>query len=99
MTLEHTILRDQLKEIADTVLELVQNEYLYFDTAVSIKLSPHSRPDNFWAICVSPANDVYIMNAGEEWFRIEACDRGAETVIGSLYQRIKLIQQRYKILK
>lgn len=33
----------------------------------------------------------------ERWHQIEACDRSADTVIPSIYQRVKLLKQSYEI--
>ena len=38
-------------ECIEIVKELVGNEFLYFDTKVEIKTSPHTYPFAAWAVC------------------------------------------------
>ena len=83
------------KECIDIVKELVGNDYLYFDSAVEVKITPHSYPFNAWAACVSPDNKLFVMDSDEQWFQIELDDRNASLVIGSLYQRLKLLRINY----
>jgi hypothetical protein len=83
------------KECIDIVKELVGNDYLYFDSAVEVKITPHSYPFNAWAVCVSPDNKLFVMDSDEQWFQIELDDRNAALVIGSLYQRLKLLRINY----
>lgn len=81
------------QEIVNIVKGLVGNEYLYFSTALVIKLSPHSFPVNIWAVCVSPRNEIYVMDGGEEWTKIDESD---DKVLQTLYQRVKSIEKTYK---
>lgn len=81
-----------LENISHIVRELVGSEYLYFDTALTIKLSPHSFPVNLWAVCTTPApwNKVYVMDAGQEWHEVAETDN---VLIESLYQRVQTIKK------
>jgi hypothetical protein len=36
------------------------------------------------------------MDAGEEWYKVELGDENAHLVIGSLYQRLRLMRIQYK---
>jgi hypothetical protein len=74
------------------IKELAGNEYLYFDQAVEVKMSPHSFPFHAWAVCVSPSDELYMMDAEEQWHQLTAADDRAALVVGSLYQRLKLMQ-------
>lgn len=83
------------QECIDIVKELVGHEYLNFDTAIEVRVTPHGFPFNGWAVCVSPKNELFVMGSDEQWNQIELTDDNAALVIGSLYQRLKLMQNRY----
>ena len=83
------------QECVDIVKNLVDNDYLYFDSAVEVKVSPHSYPFAAWAVCVSPDNELYVMDNNEQWHEVELTDDRASLVIGSLYQRLKLMRIQY----
>jgi hypothetical protein len=78
----------QLKQIAETVKAIVGHEYLYFDSAIQVKLSPHSHPVTLWGVCVSPLEKVYVMDSDEQWHEVKAHKK---TIIASLFQRVQLI--------
>ena len=83
------------QECVDIVKELVGHEFLYFETAVEVKVTPHSFPFNAWAVCVSPKDELYVMDSDEQWHQVELEDDNGALVIGSLYQRLKLMRVRY----
>ncbi len=83
------------QECIDIIKDLVGNEYLYFDNAVEVKITPHSFPFNAWAVSVSPTNELYVMDSDEQWHKAELNDSNAALVIGSLYQRLKLMRINY----
>ncbi|GAA4748860.1 hypothetical protein [Flavisolibacter ginsenosidimutans] len=83
------------QECAEIVKDLVGHDYLYFDTAIEVKTSPHSFPFSAWAVCVSPKDELFVMDSDEEWHRVELEDVNASLVIGSLYQRLKLMRIDY----
>jgi hypothetical protein len=82
-------------ECVDIVKSLVGNEYLYFDSKIEIKTSPHSFPFAAWAVCVSPKDDLFVMDSDEQWHQVEITDNRAALVIGSLYQRLRLMRTQY----
>ena len=84
-----------LQECIEIVKDLVGHEYLYFDNAVEVKATPHTHPFNAWAVCVSPSEDLYVMDGDEQWHQVELTDDNAALVIGSLYQRLKLMRINY----
>lgn len=84
-----------LQECIDMITELVGHEYLYFDSAIEVRVTPHSFPFNAWAVCVSPKDQLYVMGSDEEWHEVELDDHNAALVIGSLYQRLKLMRRDY----
>ena len=71
-------------ECVDIIKDLVGHEYLYFDSPVEVKTSPHTYPFSSWAVCVSPANALFVMDADEAWHQVELQDVNAALVIGSL---------------
>jgi hypothetical protein len=83
------------QECIEIVKDLVGNEYLYFDSAIEVKVSPHSFPFAAWAVSVSPKNGLFIMDNNEQWHQVELIDDHASLVIGSLYQRLRLIRIQY----
>ena len=87
--------KTMLQECIDIVKDIAHHEYLYFDAAVEVKATPHSVPFSAWGVCVSPSNDLYVMDAGEQWHKVELGDANATLVIGSLYQRIRLMRINY----
>jgi hypothetical protein len=84
-----------LNECIEIIKDLVGNDYLYFNNAVEVKTTPHSFPFNAWAVCVSPSNELYVMDSDEQWHKTELNDSNAALVIGSLYQRLKLMRVSY----
>ncbi|HEY0058361.1 MAG TPA: hypothetical protein VGB56_04445 [Flavisolibacter sp.] len=83
------------QECIDIVKDLVGNEYLYFENAIEIKVSPHSHPFAAWAVCVSPNDELYVMDSDEQWHQVEMRDGNAALIIGSLYQRLRLMRTHY----
>ena len=88
--------KTMLQECKEIVRDLVGHDYLYFDNAVEVKTTPHSYPFSAWAVSVSPAEDLYVMDSDEQWHRLELDDTNPSLVIGSLYQRLKLMRVSYR---
>jgi hypothetical protein len=84
-----------LRECIDIIKDLVGNEYLYFDNAVEVKVTPHNNTFHAWAVCVGPKDELYIMDSDESWHMIELGDNHAALIISSLYQRLKLMRINY----
>jgi len=82
-------------ECVEIVRDLVGHEPLYFETAVEVKVSPHTFPFAAWAVCVSPKEELFVMDSDEQWHQVELSDFNAALVIGSLYQRLKLMRINY----
>jgi hypothetical protein len=83
------------QECIDIIKELVGNDFLYFDSSIEVKTSPHSYPFSAWAASVSPKDELYVMDNNEQWHQVELDDTNAAMVISSLYQRLKLMRVRY----
>lgn len=83
------------QECIEIIRDLVGHEFLYFDTAIEVKLSPHTYPFNAWAVCVGPKDELYVMDSDEQWHQVELQDGNAALLIGSLYQRLRLMRTRY----
>jgi len=83
------------KECIEIVKGLVGHEFLYFDTSIEVKVTPHSFLFNAWAVCVSPKDELFVMDSDEQWHQVELADDNAALVIGSLYQRLKLMRINY----
>lgn len=84
-----------LQECKEIVKDLVGHDYLYFETSVEVKTTPHTYPFSAYAVCVSPKDELYVMDAGEQWHQVELEDMNAGLVISSLYQRLKLMRISY----
>lgn len=87
--------KEMFADCISIIKDLVGHEYLYFDTAVEVKTTPHSYPFAAWAASVSPDDKLYLMDANENWHPLELKDAGANLVIGSLYQRLRLMRVQY----
>lgn len=85
-----------LQECIEIVKGLVGHEYLYFDTAVEVKVTPHTPPFAAWGVSVSPQDKLYVMDVNEDWHHAELTDMNAALVIGSLYQRLRMMRVQYK---
>ena len=83
------------QECIEIVKGLAGHEYLYFNQAVEVKTTPHSYPFSAWAVCVSPKDELYVMDSDEQWQKVTLEDGNAALVIGSLYQRLKLMRINY----
>lgn len=79
----------------EIIRDLVGPEYLYFDQPLEIRSSPHSLPLHLWAVCVSPKNELYLMDNEEQWHGIDWKEKEASLVIASLYQRLKIMRVHY----
>jgi hypothetical protein len=84
-----------LHECKEIVKDLMGHDYLYFETSVEVKTTPHTYPYSAWAVCVSPKDELYVMDSLEQWHQVELGDMNAGLVIGSLYQRLKLMRISY----
>jgi hypothetical protein len=88
-----------MKTIFEDCMEIVKNlvghDYLYFESPVEVKVTPHTYPFSAWAVCVSPKDELYVMDNDEQWHQVELEDYNAALVIGSLYQRLKLMRINY----
>jgi hypothetical protein len=84
-----------LAESKQIITDLVGNEMLYFDSSVEVKTSPHSHPFAAWGVCVSPANELYVMDSEQNWHMMELSDSHAAVIISSLYQRLRLMRVQY----
>jgi hypothetical protein len=87
--------KTMLPDCLEIIKDLVGHDYLYFDVAVEIKTSPHSYPFAAWGVCVSPKDELYGMDSEQEWHKVELQDINAAMVIGSLYQRLRLMRIQY----
>jgi hypothetical protein len=83
------------QECVEIVKNLVGHDYLYFESAVEVKVTPHIHPFSAWAVCVSPKDELYVMDSDEQWHKVELEEYNAALVIGSLYQRLKLMRINY----
>ncbi|RYY40369.1 MAG: hypothetical protein EOO08_04345 [Chitinophagaceae bacterium] len=81
----HTILRS-----------LPPNSPLYFDSALQVKLTPHSPAFAAWAVALSEDGTIQVMDASEQWHPFAAGDRNASLLLGSLYQRLRMLQAHHR---
>ncbi|HEV7620106.1 MAG TPA: hypothetical protein VGO09_00155 [Flavisolibacter sp.] len=84
-----------LAECIDIIKDMVGHEYLYFNDGIEIKPGPHIHVFTIWGVACSPRNELFIMDNNEEWHRIDLNDLHAQLIIGSIYQRIKLLRINY----
>lgn len=79
-------------EIISMVKDWVGHEYLYFDTAVRFKHSPHHFPFDIWGLCVSPDSRLYMMDSDQMWYEVKEDETA---VLNSIYQRLKWIETNF----
>jgi hypothetical protein len=84
-----------MQECIDIIKDLAGHEYLYFDSAIEVKISPHSFPFHAWGVCVSPDDALYVMDSNQEWHGVDSEVGNAPLIIGSLYQRLQLMRRKY----
>lgn len=80
--------------IIDMLKEMVGNEYLYFDDALTVKKTPHTDPVRIWAVSISPKDEIFLMDANQEWHQLEESDLDYHLVIASLWARIKILSKK-----
>jgi hypothetical protein len=85
-----------MKRIFDDCVSMIHavagHEIIYFETPVEVRFSPHSPAFHAWAVCASPFNDIYFMGADEQWEKYDDTDLNGDLLLGSLYQRLSLMQ-------
>ena len=84
-----------LQECIEIVKDKVGQDYLYFDSAVEVKITPHTPSFAAWAVCVSPKDELYVMDADEAWHKVALEETLAPMVIVSLYHRLRLMRIQY----
>jgi hypothetical protein len=72
----------------DIIRELVGNDNLYFDHPIVIERPGLSVPINIWAVSVSPASEVFLMDAFEAWHKLEETDLSFQSIATKLEQRL-----------
>lgn len=83
--------------VKNLINQLAGNEYLMFDTALSIKATPHAPHFDCWGCTVSPAGELYVMDRQQSWYKVEPGKGNADLVVSSLFQRLKHIAYTQKI--
>jgi hypothetical protein len=68
---------------------------LYFDTAISVKPTPHFHLCSIWAVWVDNKK-VFLMVADQTWHQFEASDTNANMVGSSVVQRLKLLKMQQR---
>lgn len=89
-------LLDMKQQAIEIIKGLVGHEYLYFDSSLLVKMTPHTWPLQIWGACVSPAGDIYLMDGHQEWHKLEETDRNYHEVLCALYQRVSRIEKQFK---
>ncbi|GAB4092238.1 hypothetical protein [Flaviaesturariibacter terrae] len=84
-----------LNDCRTLLRELSGDAPLYFESAVQVKLTPHSPPFAAWAVGLSEDGTLQVMDADERWHPFSAGDRNAALLLGSLYQRLRMLRLHY----
>jgi hypothetical protein len=84
------------EDVIKIIKELVGHEYLYFDTSLLVKVSPHTWPVQMWAVCVSPKDEIFLMDGLEQWHELEETDTNYSVVLSTLYQRVNAYHKQFK---
>lgn len=85
----------QLQQCVELVKEWVGNDYLYFDTALQVKRTPHQVPFTAWGLCVSPTDTLYVMDSEQQWYPVDDTTGADDLVIASIYQRLAWMGSKY----
>jgi hypothetical protein len=80
--------------IIEMVLSMSGHNPVYFEDALTVKKSPHTPPINLWAVCVSPQNEILLMDNVQQWHLLEESDANYFLVIASLHARMKVISKK-----
>ena len=88
-------MKNQLQDCIKIVKEWMGNEFLYFDTALQVKYSPHHFPFSIWGLCVSPNDTLYVMDSDQQWYPLDAKTGNDDLVIASIYQRLQWLGSKY----
>lgn len=84
------------EEIVRLIKEMVGHEFLYFDTSLLVKITPHTWPVQMWAVCVSPKHEIFLMDGFEQWHQLEETDINYSVILSTLFQRIQTIYKQVK---
>jgi hypothetical protein len=49
-----------------------------------------------WAVCVSPKDEIYLMDGLEQWHQLEETDDNYGFVLSTLYQRVNAYYKQIK---
>lgn len=85
------------KQIIDLVKKMAGHNYLYLDSVLQVKKSPHSPSASIWAIAISPDDNIWLMDANEQWFELEDSDINYSLVLSTLFQRVQTIYKNYQV--
>jgi hypothetical protein len=80
------------------VKEMVGNQYLYFADGIQVQLNENSAPFYAWAVSVSPNDNLYVMDAEEEWHKLELEDVNSDNMLYYLNKYIIKMHQNFKPL-
>lgn len=86
---------NQKQAIIEKVKQLAGNSYLFLDTAIEVKITPHSPSVNIWALCISPDDSIYLMDADEHWHELEETDLNYSLILATVYQRVNTIYKQF----
>lgn len=75
----------------DILKQIVGNEYLYLSEPIKI-IDTDLFFIEVWALCASPAGDLYVMNGAEQWHQVEPTDLMA---IEPVHKRLTAIAKKY----
>jgi hypothetical protein len=88
---------NHLQFITDTVSNYPDRQ-VRFDDAIKVKASPHIALFTCYGACVGP-DGVYLMDGGGDWHGpLKENQVNAGLMIGSLYQRLKVMQLKPSIV-
>jgi hypothetical protein len=85
-----------LQVLADVVKRLVGNDYLYFPQAVEVNIHDHPEAFRCWGIVVSTSEEVFLMDADEQWHRLETSNRNFDKVASALHNVLGPMIIQYK---
>ena len=84
----------ELKDIWKLTHSIVGLDFLYFDTAIEVKQTPHRDPVRIWGVTVNKNGSVWLMTSDQQWHQLETTDLNYNLVAASVYQRLKMYSKK-----
>jgi hypothetical protein len=90
----------ELALLFNLVKDLKGFDFLYFQSPILVKSSPHHHARSIWGVTVNKDGKVYLLTdtykMDGEWIELEQTDFNFQVVASSVYQRLLFIKNEKK---